>query len=231
MADQFIFMCTNDLNKLRKSYGWTIDALSERAHISPRTLNRIEYANGTRNESMARKLAEAFGKPFEDFFIRVSKYMLRCLESAFPPLSEWNLIPDMTYYMLYVRRVSDMEANIWGKTKWIQQYDETHELRILRELSPAGARYLCSTGMPVINTEKDWERYFFHRQIGRTQKVILSEEAAKNWMLSYISEKYVVEPSALMETGIPDVVLLGDYTNRTSVRSLRAVEHDTMKKS
>ena len=90
---------------------------------------------------------------------------------------------------------------------------------------------MCSTGMPVINTEKDWERYFFHRQIGRTQKVILSEEAAQNWMLSYISEKYVVEPSALMETGIPDVVLLGDYTNRTSVRSLRAVEHDTMKKS
>ena len=115
MGDRYIFMCTNDLNKLRKSYGWTIDALSERAHISPRTLNRIEYANGTRNESMARKLAEAFGKPFEDFFIRVSEYVLRCLESAFPPLSEWNLIPDMTYYTLYVRRVSGMEADTWGK--------------------------------------------------------------------------------------------------------------------
>ena len=82
MADQFIFMCTNDLNKLRKSYGWTIDALSERAHISPRTLNRIEYANGTRNESMARKLAEVFERPFEDFFTRVSEYMLRCLKNT-----------------------------------------------------------------------------------------------------------------------------------------------------
>ena len=111
MGDRYIFMCTNDLNKLRKSYGQIIDALSERAHISPQTLNRIEYANGTRNESMARKLAEAFGKPFEDFFIRVSEYVLRCLESAFPPLSEWNLIPDMTYYTLYVRRVSGMEAD------------------------------------------------------------------------------------------------------------------------
>ena len=85
--------------------------------------------------------------------------------------------------------------------------------------------------MPAINTEKDWERYLFHRQIGRTQKVILSKEAAKNGILSYILKAYVIEPSALMETGIPDVVLLGDYTNRTSVRSLRAVEHDTMKKS
>ena len=231
MADRKIFMCTNDLSQLRKSYKWTIDALSERAHISPRTLNRIEYANGTRNESMARKLAEVFERPFEDYFIRVSEYILRCLQNTVPPLSDWSLIPDMTYYALYVRRVSDMDANIWGKTKWIQQYDETHGLRILRELSPAGARYLCSTGMPVINTEKDWERYLFHRQIGRTQKVILSEEAAKNWMLSYILKAYVIEPSALMETGIPDVVLLGDYTNRTSVRSLRAVEHDTVKKS
>ena len=157
--------------------------------------------------------------------------MLRCLESAFPPLSEWDLIPDMTYYTLYVRRVSDMEANIWGKTKWIQQYDETHELRILHELSLAGAFHLFSAGIPVINTENDWKRYFFHRQIGRTQKVILSEEAANNWMLSYILRAYVIEPSALMETGIPDVVLIGDYTNRTSVRSLRAVELDAAKKS
>lgn len=231
MADYHIFMCTNDLNKLRKSYGWTIDALSERTHISPRTLNRIEYANGTRNESMARKLAEAFEKPFEDFFTRVSEHILQRLKSTVPPLSERNLIPDLTYYALYVRRVSDMDANIWGKTKWIQQYDETHELRILHELSSAGAFHLFSAGLPVINTEKDWTRYIFHRQIGRTQKVILSEEAAKSWMLSYILEAYVIEPSALMETGIPDVVLLGDYTNRTSVRSLRAVKLDTAKKS
>lgn len=231
MADRYIFMCTNDLNKLRKSYGWTIDALSQRVHISPRTLNRIEYANGTRNESMARKLAEVFERPFEDFFTRVSEYMLRCLKNTVPPLSDWNLIPDMTYYALYVRRVSDMAVNIWGKTKWIRQYDETHELRTLHELSPAGARYLLTAGIPVINTEDDWTRYFFHRQIGRTQEVILSEEAAKSWMLSYILEAYVMEPSALMETGIPDVVLLGDYTNRTSVRSLRAAELDAVKKS
>ena len=103
MADRYIFMCTNDLNKLRKSYGWTVDALSERAHISPRTLNRIEYANGTRNESMARKLAEVFERPFEDFFTRVSEYMLRCLKNTVSPLSDWSLIPDMTYYALYVR--------------------------------------------------------------------------------------------------------------------------------
>lgn len=231
MADRYIFMCTNDLNKLRKFYGWTIDAVSERAHISPRTLNRIEYANGTRNESMARKLAEVFERPFEDFFIRVSEYMLWCLKNTVPPLSDCNLIPDMTYYAIYVRRVSDIEANILGKTKWIQQYDDTHELRILHELSPAGTRYLFSAGIPVINTEKDWASYFFHRQIGRTQKVILSEEAAKNWMISYILKAYVIEPSALMETGIPDVVLLGDYTNRTSIRSLRAAELDAAKKS
>lgn len=61
--------------------------------------------------------------------------------------------------------------------------------------------------------------------------MILSEEAAKNWMISYILKAYVIEPSALMETGIPDVVLLGDYTNRTSIRSLRAAELDTAKKS
>ena len=115
MADRYIFMCTNDLNKLRKFYGWTIDAISERAHISPRTLNRIEYANGTRNESMARKLAEVFERPFEDFFIRVSEYMLWCLKNTVPPLSDCNLIPDMTYYAIYVRRVSDIEANILGK--------------------------------------------------------------------------------------------------------------------
>ena len=137
----------------------------------------------------------------------------------------------MTYYAIYVRRVSDIEANILGKTKWIQQDDDTHELRILHELSPAGTRYLFSAGIPVINTEKDWASYFFHRQIGRTQKVILSEEAAKNWMISYILKAYVIEPSALMETGIPDVVLLGDYTNRTSIRSLRAAELDAAKKS
>ena len=231
MADRHIFMCTNDLNKLRKSYRWTIDAVSERAHISPRTLNRIEYANGTRNESIARKLAEVFERPFEDFFIRVNEYILRCLQNTVPPLSDWSLIPDMTYYALYVRRVSDMDANIWGKTKWIRQYDAAHELRVLHELSPDGARHLFSAGIPVINTEKDWMRFFFHRQIGRTQKVILSEEAAKSWMLSYILKAYVIEPSALMETGIPDVVLLGDYTNRTSVRSLRAVELDAAKKS
>ena len=29
MADRYIFMCTNDLNKLRKFYGWTIDAITE----------------------------------------------------------------------------------------------------------------------------------------------------------------------------------------------------------
>lgn len=231
MADRYIFMCTNDLNKLRKSYRWTIDALSERTHISPRTLNRIECANGTRNEFMAKKLAETFEKPFEDFFTRVNEYMLQCLENSVLPLSEWSLLPDMTYYTLYVRRISDMDANIWGKTKWIQQYDEAHELRILHELSPAGARYLFFAGIPVINTEKDWARYFFHRQIGRTQKVILSEEAANSWMLSYILKAYVIEPSALMETGIPDFVLLGDYTDRTAVRSLHAVEHDTMRKS
>lgn len=50
-------------------------------------------------------------------------------------------------------------------------------------------------------------------------------------MISYILKAYVIEPSALMETGIPDVVLLGDYTNRTSIRSLRAAELDAAKKS
>ena len=91
---------------------------------------------------MARKLAEVFERPFEDFFIRVSEYMLWCLKNTVPPLSDCNLIPDMTYYAIYVRRVSDIEANILGKTKWIQQDDDTHELRILHELSPAGTRYL-----------------------------------------------------------------------------------------
>ena len=103
MAERHIFMCTNDLNRLRKSYGWTIDAAAERAYISPRTLNRIEHANGTRNESMARKLAEVFERPFEDFFTRASESMQRGLKDIVPPLSDRNLIPDMRYYALWIR--------------------------------------------------------------------------------------------------------------------------------
>lgn len=224
MQKKNIYMCTMDLKQLRKGNGWSVADLSERTYISSRTINRIESANGTRNEAMAMQISRAFSRPFEQLFTKADESMLEALRDYVPPLMDTSPVPDTCYYQLYVRRVSDIDANIWGRTEWVGQYDPDHELRVLSKLSEAGVNWFYRRGNPVITTEDDWKSFLFHTQIGRTQSVLVSEQAARGWMLAYILEEYIVAPYALMEVGLPDVILLGDYPNRSSVRSRRAVE-------
>lgn len=208
-----------DLKYLRHKRGWTVEQLADLVFCSSRTINRVEAGNRTSNFELARKYADQFGYPFEQLFIIVDQRLLDLLAATVPIVSLFAPLPKEIYYTLYFRRVSWFDANLWGKTKWIGTFDKKHELRILHELREGYAQELWESGMPVISTKEEWESYFYHAVIGHMEKIVASKTALKCCAPRALMS-YAVEPGILFVTGVPDVILLGDYANVPEVFSL-----------
>lgn len=219
MKQRITYYGSLDLKDLRHKRGWTVEQLADLVFCSPRTINRVEANNRTSNLELARKYADQFGYPFEQLFIIVDQRLLDLLAAAVPIVSLFAPLPKEIYYTLYFRRVSWFDANLWGKTKWIGMFDKKHELRILHELREGCAQELWDKGLPVISTREEWESYFYHAVIGHTEKIVVSETALK-CCAPHALLSYAVEPGILLATGVPDVILLGDYANVPEVFSL-----------
>lgn len=206
---------------LRHERGWTVEQLADLVFCSPRTINRIEACNRTSNIALAQKYADQFGYPFEKLFVIADQQLLDRLAARVPVVSLCAPLTNTVYYILYFRRVSWFDANLWGKTKWIGMFDKEHELRILHELREGCAQALWERGIPVISTKEEWESYFYHATIGHMEKIVVSETALK-CCASHTLTPYAVEPGILLASGLPDVILLGDYANVPEVFSLRS---------
>lgn len=179
MKKQIFYYGAQDLKRLRHKRGWTVEQLADLVFCSPRTINRIEACNRTSNIALAQKYADQFGYPFEQLFIAADQRLLDCLAAAVPMVSLCAPVANAVYYILYFRRISWFDANLWGKTKWIGMFDREHELRILHELREGCAQELWEEGLPVISTKEEWESYFYHAVIGHTERIVVSEAALK----------------------------------------------------
>lgn len=221
MKQRITYYGALDLKYLRHKRGWTVEQLADLVFCSPRTINRVEACNRTSNIALAQKYADQFGYPFEQLFIVADQRLLDGLAATVPMVSLCAPLTNAVYYILYFRRVSWFDANLWGKTKWIGMFDNKHELRILHELKEGCAQELWESGMPVISTKEEWESYFYHAVIGHMEKIVVSETALK-CCAPHALMSYAVKPSILLVTGLPDVILLGDYANVPEVFSLRS---------
>lgn len=186
---------------------------------STRTINRIEKDNRTSNKVIAKKLAEIFQIPFWALFIKAEQHFLDKLEYIAPEPQHDGLLGGTKYYLLYVCRASWWETRIWGKTMWIGHYNMNYELRKLHPLNNNAeeARYL--QGLLVINTKDDWDGFFYRAKIGNFHKLIVSEKSLQS-RAPYVLGTYAVHRKILRETvmtGEPDVILLGQYRNRSGV--------------
>lgn len=119
MKEMYVYYGSLALRDLRKAKGMTIEQLAALIPCSTRTVNRFEASNWTSNKQTALRLAEIFSISFEQLFIPVEQHFLEALESIAPNVSFGHPIKGMTYYLLYIRRISWWSANIWGKTMWI----------------------------------------------------------------------------------------------------------------
>lgn len=208
------------LKCLRKARKMTVERLAALIPCSERTVNRFEASNWTSNKQTAERLAEIFSIPFDQLFIPVDQHFLDALKSVAPPISFGKPIRGETYYLLYVRRISWMDANIWGKTLWIGSYDQFHELRRLRSLHGDDVVSLNAAGIPVITTQKGWEGFFYRTTIGWTYKVIVSEECLRTCVPRTLYQ-YAVHRRALYTDKLPfDVILLGNYEDVPEIFSV-----------
>lgn len=204
----------------RRRWHLSVEQLAALIPCSTRTVNRFEASNWTSNKQTALRLAEIFSISFEQLFIPVEQHFLEALESIAPNVSFGHPIEGMTYYLLYIWRISWWSANIWGKTMWIGPYDQTHELRKLHMLSEEGTMQLHTTGIPVIFFQKEWKSFFYRTTIGFTYKVIVSEDCLRT-CAPYTLHHYAVHRRALYTNKLPpDVILLGDYKNVPDVFSV-----------
>lgn len=221
MKKMYVYYGSLGLKDLRNARGMTVEQLANLIPCSERTVNRFEASNWTSNKQTAEKLAEIFSIPFTQLFILVEQHFFEALEAIAPNISLGALIRGTTYYLLYIRRISWWDTNIWGKTMWIGLYDQFHELRKLHMLSEDGAMSLHATGIPVISSEKEWESFFYRTAIGFTHKVIVSENCL-NTCAPYTLYHYAVHRRALRSDKLPpDVILLCDYKNVPDVFSVR----------
>lgn len=219
MKQHIVYYGTLDLKSLRKKYGLTVEELADLIYCSSRTINRIEACNQTSNIEIARKYADKFGYSLENLFVAVDQHFLERLASVTPFVPLGAPLAETVYYLLYFRRISWWDANMWGKTKWVGIYDDEHELRALHELEECAAQKLGNQGIPAINTQAEWNSFFYRSVIGRTQRILVSEACLKRCAPRTLAY-YAVEPQILFATGQPDVILLGDYTNVPEVFSV-----------
>lgn len=219
MAQKIQYYGSLDLNYLSRQRKLSVDRLAELAYCTPRTINRVEASNRTGNPELARKIAEALDYDFQQLFIPVDQDLIDRIAAICPITNDAAPVEGMRYYQLYVRRISWWDANLWGKTRWEGPYSETHELRSLRPLSDSGVTRLYQSGIRIINTEEEWNSFFYHATIGLMEMIIISGEAARR-CVSRVLSRYAVAPEALMMSGIPDVILLGDYENTPDVFSV-----------
>nr|WP_325254475.1 helix-turn-helix transcriptional regulator [uncultured Oscillibacter sp.] len=209
------------LKDLRKAKGMTVAQLAALIPCSERTVNRFEASNWTSNPQIAQRLAEVFSIPFQQLFIPTDQHFLECVASTIPTVSFGAPLEGLTYYLLYVRRISWLDANIWGKTMWIGNYDQFHELRKLHMLSGDGIATLYAAGILAISSEKEWNSFFYRATIGHTYKVVVAEDCLRT-CAPYALYQYAVHRRALYSDKLPwDYILLGDYTNLPDVFSVR----------
>lgn len=214
---------TTSLRRLRYLHGYTVQQMADMIPCSTRTVNRIEQDNRTSNEGIAEKIAKIFCIPFRQLFIKVEQHLLDELERVAPEVQCGKLLDGEIYYLVYMCRVSWREAQIWGKTMWIRNYDANHELRKLRRLGENAqiARYL--KGVPVINCQDDWDGFFYRVWIGSCHELIVSEKCLQR-CAPYVLDTYAVHRTILQKgelTDDGDVILLGQYKNRSGVFLVR----------
>lgn len=222
MKKMYVYYGSLALKDIRKSKGMTVEQLAALIPCSTRTVNRFESSNWTSSKQTAQRLSEIFFIPFDQLFIPTEQHFLEALESISPDVSFGNPLRGTTYYLLYIRRISWWNANIWGKTLWIRNYDQFHELRKLHELSDSGAIGLHNAGIPTITTTEEWKSFFFRTTIGYTYKVIVSQDCLCCFA-PYALRQYAVHRRVLHSDKLPpDIILLGDYANAPDVFSVRA---------
>lgn len=221
MKKMRVYYGSLSLKDMRKSKDLTVEQLAALIPCSTRTVNRFEASNWTSNQQTAQRLAEIFSISFEQLFIPEDQHFLEKLERIAPDISFGRPLKGATYYLLYVRRISWWDANIWGKTMWLRDYDQYHELRKLHKLSDSGTIMLHDAGIDIINTSDEWNSFFFHATIGCTYNVIVSKDCLCS-CAPYTLCQYAVHRENLYPDKLPpDVILLGDYTNNPSVFSVR----------
>lgn len=219
MKKLYVFYGATNLRRLRRLDGYTVQQIANMIPCSTRTVNRIEKDNRTSNEDIAREIAKIFGIPFGRLFIKAEQHFLEALERIAPEVQCGKLQDGENYYLVHMCRVSWREAQIWGKTMGVGDYDTNHELRKLRPLGEKVdiAKYL--KGVPIINCEDDWDGFFCRAWIGSHQELIISQKCLQS-CAPYALETYAVHRKILQEgqiTSDGDVILLGQYKNRPGV--------------
>ncbi len=220
MKNMYVYYGSLALKDLRKAKRMTIEQLAALIPCSTRTVNRFEASNWTSNKQTAEKLAEIFSIPFQQLFLSVEQHLIEDLQSIAPAVTFGRPLPETTYYLLHVRRISWFDANIWGKTIWIEDYNRTHELRRLCELTDSAPMVLYNAGVTVITTEEEWKSFLLRATIGCTYKIIASKDCLRVCAPRTLY-KYAVHRRALYTDKLsPDVILLGDYKNVPDVFSV-----------
>lgn len=209
-----------DLRKLRLAKKLTIEQLASLTFCSSRTINRIEAENRTSNYEIAKMISQSFCYEIDKLFVKVDKVMLDAFARHFSFSLKSNVVPQTRYFLLYVQRISALDANIWGKTMWIREYNVKYELRALRELSKTAIDYYKNKDLVMIlNKDDEWLDFLFQCTIGRIQEVIVSEPFAQK-CIPYILKYYAVNPKILHRYSTPDIVLLGNYKGEKDVFSV-----------
>lgn len=216
MRQSNIYFCVYDLKKIRNTWGITITDMADKLFCSTRTVDRIESLNGTSNRKTAELISGVYSYHLEDLFIDVDG---RLFNASFNPPQSGQVVEGMKYYMVRAWRTSLAGAHIYGKTMWIDNYCNNNEIRKLQPINIAEAIAQMDNDYLTVNTKDEWMNWLMHAKIGKEQIMIISEECIQR-CLSYLLDEYVVAQSALTKFGLQDVVLLGDYKNRTDVFSI-----------
>lgn len=205
------YQCKTDLKFIRQMLNLSKVEVAEKVFCSIRTIERIEYENATANEETAKLMSDLYRLDFDEQFYVVDKnlddFVKRGLTDSYKP-RDYKVNYNTTFYCLYVRKITHFQDCIFGKGKWVREYNRNKEVRTLHEINIKKFTEL-NPDIPVINESAEWYHWYYGLIVGKLYKVAVSHECMKVCLNYCLDEVIIRKDEMYYFDNTPDMMFWG----------------------